>query len=179
MENVTLIPGWMKSVKFYGDYQGPDIWKGISENKIKTDCVVAHSLGCNYLFSECELKNVQQIILVNPLIPKRGVISWMYRWIKYALSGALAYDKQNSFIYFPYAFLRYLLIVNVDIIKKIELFGKDKVVVVRGSRDKYFCDDVAAKNIRASGITLFEADNLGHEWCKEYDSAVKQFIKQK
>jgi hypothetical protein len=176
MKNVFMVPGWMKSVAYYKRYEGLNIWKCRDKKEKSVDFLVAHSLGCTYALSECKLENIKKIVLVNPLVPKRNVLSWIYRWLKYALSGAVRYDPHNPIVYFPYAVWKFLRIHNTDILKRIDSMGKEKFVVIRGIEDTLFCDEYSAKQIRENGITLIEAENLGHEWDARYDEIVMHSI---
>jgi hypothetical protein len=177
-KKIIFIPGWMKSVRYYGDFQGADIWcSRFDINKIAdVDYILAHSAGCNYILANWKNNNKTKFIFINPLLPKRNFLNWMRRWTKYAFSGAMTYDKQVSFIYFPYAWLKFLLISFLDPVKSIKNIGRDKVIVLRGSGDNYFCDNQALEVLKNEKINYYEVENSRHEWDEKFRAKIKEII---
>ncbi|HCP08269.1 MAG TPA: hypothetical protein DIT25_00490 [Candidatus Moranbacteria bacterium] len=180
-EKIIFIPGWMKSVAFYGNYAGPDIWQSREKKQDVSvaSCIIAHSAGCNYLLAQDEFARAGKIILINPLLPKRNSFVWMCRWLRYALSGAMTYDRMNPLWNFPYAFYKFFKVNDVDPLEMIEKIGKDKITVVRGIQDHFFCDNYSVKMLQEKNINLVEVENLGHEWDEKYDDLVKKIIEKK
>lgn len=175
-----LVPGWMKSVNFYGDFSGIDLWnkRFVAGDYRSAECVVAHSMGAAYALADENIGNEKtKYLLVNPLIVKRNIFSWFWRWLKCAFRKDMRFDPALSFFGNLSAALRRATDVSaMDIETAIEKIGKDNIVILRGERDNYFFDREAAEIASRKGIRVVEVEGAGHEWSEKFVSVLASFL---
>ena len=180
---VTLIPGWMGLVENYGRYEGLEIWKEniLEDYLIKTEYVVGHSLGAHFALLNWNKNKNTKLILVNPLLEKKSLFGLFYSWLRYMIyEGA---EWQNKLILDPILILRgvgkaiqYSKIDLMEYIKKIPL---SELVVIRGKKDLFYCDEEAFTLLDQSGIQIIEVDGVGHNWHRsggEFDGEIKKIV---
>ncbi len=165
-EKIIVIPGAFQYAKNYGNYDGLDIWlKGkLEEEKIKNaDFVVAHSLGTNYVFS-FPVSNNQKFILVNPSIKKRGFVNLVMRDFRYLLSkiDSVKMGKIVPVLHWPSAFYKAYKLSKIDILSVLKKIPKENIFIIRGKRDRFFCDDEVVNLIKKENLPLIEVD-AGHD----------------
>ncbi len=179
-KKLFIIPGWMKSVGFYGDCKGLDIWKNNFNLNAQIDAayIVGHSSGANFALINRSLnKNSNsKLILLNPLLPKKNFLYWIFQWMKFAFKGGIRVDKTMGIKQFFPALKNFAALLNFDPIKIIETIPKENLIIIRGSEDRFFCDDNAKKIIKEKNINLVEVDGLGHEWNENFLNAIKDVI---
>ena len=61
----------------------------------------------------------------------------------------------------------------MKIIKKIP---KNKIIIIRGKNDKYFCDEESVKILKKNKIGIIEVKNAGHSWNKKFDEVIEKFV---
>jgi hypothetical protein len=174
-----LIPGWMKSVGYYGEFDGLDIWKNdfvLSDNR-SVQCVVAHSMGAAYALAEEKVGNENtRYFLINPIINKISFFSWVWRWMKFALMGGIKADPQMSVKNIFAAIKKAIAVSRYDLDKVIAAMPKENVVIIRGSQDDYFCDKRTIEEAKKYGLKIVEVDGLGHEWDAQYKDVLDSLI---
>ena len=67
--------------------------------------------------------------------------------------------------------------LKIDALEIIKEIPKDKLIIIKGEKDKYFCDSESVKVLMNSKIPFFELKGVGHYWVPEVDEYIKQFIK--
>ncbi len=68
-KKIILIPGAFQKVEKYGNYNGISIWlkNNPGEEFLDPNCIIAHSLGVNFVLTIPNLKNCK-FIFINPVI---------------------------------------------------------------------------------------------------------------
>jgi hypothetical protein len=180
-EDILFIPGWMEEGKFYGYPNSLDIWtkKNLDLNcKFNEDLIVAHSAGSLVALVNWKNNKDSKLILFGPMIPKRHPIEWLYRWIKFILKeGPPPAVKKLSFIKnLPLGFRILMKLQKIDSLELIKKIPKDKLIIVRGSKDHYFCDEKISNSLKEEGFNVVEIKNIGHNWKKEVDNFLSKNI---
>jgi hypothetical protein len=164
-KKIIAIPGAFQYVKNYGGYDGVDIWLKEKLNKEKVrnaDFVVAHSLGANYVFSFPASHN-QKFILVNPSVKKRSFVNLIIRDFKYLLSKEISLNKVIPISSWFYAFWKAYKLSKIDILGVLRKIPKENIFIIRGKRDKFFCDNETIDLIKKENFSLIEVD-AGYDW---------------
>lgn len=176
-----FIPGWMNTAENCVDYAGLEIWKKKTniEDKIDSEYVIGYSLGADFVLINWEKNRNTKLIVVNPLLPRRSLFSWFWRWIKFLLAeGSRMNKKRFSTLLHPVNALRlcYFLLTQ-DISKILDEIPKESIIIIRGKEDSMFCDEEAAKLIRSKNIRLVEVEGAGHNWDEKFNDEIKKIIK--
>lgn len=163
------------------DFPGLEIWKRKinPSDKIEAEYVVGHSLGANLALINWNHYKNTKLILINPLIPKRNVFSWLLRWIKFLFTEGTSLNRKR-FATFPYFFngIRLgLYLLSEDLMKIFSKIPRGNVAIIRGEEDKYFFNKKIADALNAKGIKIIEVKKAGHNWCKEIEKAAYELIK--
>jgi hypothetical protein len=165
---IVFIPGWMDTVENLVDWPGLDIWKKKFDvkKKIDADYIVGYSVGSNWALLNWEKNRNAKLILVMPLIPKRKVISWFFRWIRHEIfeGSRVSKKRMSCFPYFISGIYQLIKLLRANVMTIIDKVPKDNVVIIGGKEDHYFFDKDAAKMIRKKGFELIELDEVGHNW---------------
>ena len=173
MRKVLLIPGWMTTLKLYKDNGDFDIEIGnLDENAVHADYVIGLSLGALVV-----LQNISRIdgkiILINPALSKRNILIWFVHWVKYIIIDGLFFERQK-FTKNPIKIIATLLscvkLLNMDFSKQLDTI-KDRLTIIRGKNDKYFCDNKAVEFINQKGIKLIEVEG-DHNWSENIEKAL-------
>lgn len=131
-------------------------------------------MGVNYLLSQ-PISNNQKIILVNPLVKKRKLINLFIRDIKFLLKEGTYWNRIVPISSWFFAIRRVIQLIKVSVLENLLKLPKENVVIIRGIRDKYFCDLENVELIKREGFTLFEVD-AGHNWNENIARKVKEVI---
>src|SRR3989338_7671281 len=132
---VLVIPGSFSLASSYPEYPGIDIWlKDRIDNTTKnTEWIIAHSAGVNYLLSQSILPN-QKIILINPLVIKKGLPNLFFRDIYFFLSEKQTGWKIIPFSSWLYALKQLLKLLKVDVLKELAKIPKENIFIIRGKK---------------------------------------------
>ncbi len=179
MKKIIFIPGWMNTLETYRKYEGVEIWKNIKNNEMPDfDFLIAHSMGTLFALKNYKPRKNQKIILVNPLIPKRNIINWFFRWIKFHQKEGLS-EKQKIVlnpILVIVGIYRCVKLLALDFSKIFSLIPKNNLVILRGKNDYFFCDNLAVEFARLKNIQMIEIENVGHNWNETYDQEIQKLI---
>ena len=174
---VVVIPGSFSLVSAYGGYDGIDIWlnKKLDKEKLKgADFIIAHSAGVNYLFTQPILNN-QKIILINPLVKKINLISLLIRDVRFFIAEGIDRNKIIPLSSWIFASIKVLRLLKINVLENLRKLPKENVVIIRGTKDYYFCDSENANLIKNEGFILYEVD-AGHNWNKNIAEVVNTLI---
>jgi len=177
---IIFIPGWMQTLGTYEKYEGLEIWKGKMDykEKIDTEYVIGHSLGANFVvLNQCENKNTK-IILINPLLPRRNIFNWIWRYIKTRRKEGFYSGRKvvNDFKNNIAGFFKFMALVRSDLLKMMDEIPKDKIIILRGRNDHFLCDEKTADIIKSKGINMIEIDEVGHKWDKKFNEEIEKIV---
>jgi len=176
-KKIFFIPGWMKSLKYYNQESGLDVWLDSKEfdRKLESGILVGHSLGTNVALNKYSA-GIEKIILVNPVITKKNFVGVLWAWIKFKFDEENSSDKNVPLI----KMLTTLPVVSrlakknyEEIISKIP---KENIIVLRGKNDNYLCDQSCADFFKKFQINVLEIEEAGHNWSDVFDQEVKRII---
>lgn len=175
-QKVIVIPGAYDLVKNYGEYPGVDIWLGEDkkkdEEKIKkADWIFAASSGTNYLLASPAFGK-QKSIFLNPLVKKRSNLSLLIRCIKFMLAEKTPLEKLIPFSRYVYALKKLYHLLKFNTTVALRKLPKDQFVIIRGKRDRFFCDKESVEIMKREGFRYIEVD-AGHIWNQNVADAVK------
>lgn len=170
----------MTSLKLYRDDSDFYLRTGkLDEKSLSANYVIGLSLGA--LVSLRCIENIKgNIILINPLVPKRNIVVWFIRWVKYVMHEGFFLEIQK-FTVNPMRYLSELVncvkLLNIDFSKTLGDVPKDKITVIRGKNDKFFCDDLAVNFLRSKNIEVVEV-NAGHNWNEEIEKTLNNLLRK-
>ena len=152
----------MTILKLYNEDDGFIIQTGEFVSHSEVNCVIGFSLGA--LVALREWNKMGKLILVNPPLPKRNIFQWFVRWLKFIFSEGLFFRRQK-FTKNPLKFLseviRCVKLLNLDFSEIISSLGNEKLIVIKGKRDRFFCDEDALKFLQLKNIQVIEVENAG------------------
>lgn len=180
--NILLFPGWMQDSCLYNNYTCFNLWNTEYLEPDLTDVkyLLGHSMGCCPALLSWKNNPEATVILFNPLISKKSSIKLIYNFIvmMFISPGSIkAWKGSVKWKYLPLAIKNTLFFRKVDILKIIKEIPKDKLIIIRGKNDKYFCDLDSAATLRNSNIAFIELDEVNHFWCSQVDSVIRKIIK--
>jgi hypothetical protein len=167
-KKIFLIPGWMDVVSRYGYASGLDIWLSGTFPKMKKheSCVVGHSLGANFVLVHCDAEKCEKIILVNPLLLKRSKLGWFVRWFKNTVfeRDGFSLKRAETLMYFFSNLRKAFELLRDDFGRILDDIPADKIIIIRGKEDLFYCDEETAEFVKQKGIRLIEIEGIGHNW---------------
>lgn len=175
MKKILLLPGWMRSLKLSNDSNDLDIRIGkLGEEDIRADYVIGVSLGALVVLQNTN-RIKGKIILINPLLPKRSLVSWFINCVRHITAEGLLPERQK-FTRNPIRFFSTLLscieLLGTDFSETLDEIPREKIVVIRGKNDRFYCDEKAVEFIKSRGIRLIEVDG-GHNWSEAIEKALR------
>jgi len=132
----------------------------IAQNKLKS-----HDLSMNN----------QKFILINPSTKKRSFLNLIIRDIKYLYSIKIKPDHIVPMPHWVSAFWKVYKLSKIDVLSALKKVQKENVFIVRGKKDKFFCDEEVVDLIKKENITLIEVD-AGHDWNQNIAEMVNKII---
>lgn len=175
----TFLPGLnMIKLDFYGN---PDI-TFLTSRKLKStdwsaDYMIGFSIGCLTILKNAD-KITGKIILINPPLPKRNLVVWFGRWVRYLFTEGLFLQRQH-FTKNPFKIVGEMVnaarVLSINFDAALEHFPKDRIIVIRGKDDKFCCDDQVVVYLRSKGIKVIDADG-GHNWSEGIEEVVNKLV---
>lgn len=164
----------------YPGYNALEIWKEkISDDVfIDSEFVVGHSMGAHFTLLNWSKNKNYKLILVNPLLIKKSIFYWFSKWIKYRTIEGLpkGFKHATNPSSFWWGIKKFVFFIKYDIWEIIDNIPRSDLVVIRGKKDNFFCNDESAELIRSKQIKLIEVEEAGHNWYDEFDEEVKKII---
>lgn len=181
-DNTLLFPGWMQDSCLYKNYTCFNLWdtEYFEPSLTNVKYLLGHSMGCCPAVLNWKKNPEATVILFNPLISKKSRIKLIYNFIVMMFSSpgaAKAWKGSVKWKYLPIAIKNAIFFRRVDILKIIKEIPKDKLIIVRGKSDKYFCDLDSAVILCHSKIPFIELDGANHFWSPSVNNLVQQLIK--
>ncbi len=175
-KKVLVFPGAFQYVKNYGEYDGVDIWLGekmISGGQTP-DYIIGHSAGGVFALVN-HYHSKTKFILINPFVPQRGVAFMFWSLARFLVGEGIPPKKIVNLKYWPHSLRLLAGLVGVDVMGAIKNLPRENVLIVRGSRDDFFCDLHSAEFIKENGVDLIEVD-AGHDWNQNIAERVSSII---
>ena len=179
MKKVLLLPGWMTSVKLYRNNIGEfDMRVGkLSKEDLSAEYIIGVSLGALVVLRD--IKDITgKVILINPPIPRRNIFAWLIRWLRYVKIEGLFLERQR-FTTNPAKFILELLncikLLGIDFSATLDHIWKEKIIVIRGKDDIFFCDNESVKFLRSKNINVLEFDG-GHNLSEKMEETLNNLI---
>lgn len=172
-KKVIVFPATLQFAKNYGGYEGLEIWlkENSLEAKVKADCFIGHSTGASLALTYFASNPESKFILFNPLIKKRNLFNLTLHWIKFCFSEGIPWKKTVPLGNWISGFGKIWELLKIDVVTEIKKIPKENLVVIRGKKDRFFCDEECADIIKKSGIGLIEVD-AGHDWNENVKNAI-------
>lgn len=178
MEKILVFPKWMRSLQLYNKNSDFVVKIGkLDEESKSAHCVVGISLGALAILRDINFV-AGKIILINPLLPKRNLPFWFVRWLKFVTTEGLFLERQKftkNPIEFFVAFFDCMKLLSMDFSGILDEIPKDKILVIRGVRDRFFCDDDAVAFLKSKNVNFVEVD-AGHNWSEAIERRINTFL---
>ena len=166
MKKTLVLPPWMNTIKFYNtDVHDFYVSSGVlEEGSYADDCVVGVSLGCSAILERVAYVK-GNIVLINPLVPRKSLFLRAMRWSSYILGGLFV--ERQKFTRNPFKWVwvlrRAYVLLTTDFSDALDMVPKDRLVVIRNKEDIFFCDTESILYLRAQGVHVVEVEG-GHNW---------------
>lgn len=180
-EKVVYLPGWLDLAELHPEFFGLEIWKKDidPEKTIKAEYLIGNSLGCHFALLNWRKNRNTKLILINPPLEKRPFLAWMWRWLKFAFfEGWRHFDRKkarNSRNIFQ-MIQKARAFFQEDYWPIVSSVPAGDLLIVRGGKDDFFCDQKILKKARSKNIAVFEIPEMGHAWEGKYIGKIGQFI---
>jgi hypothetical protein len=179
LKKILILPGWMNYLRMINVKEYSEIWKGKIDKNKPVDCVVGLSLGALVTLRDMN-PNWKKIVLVGPPLPRRNILIWFFQWLKYVMFEGMSLKNQvftkNPFRFIPELF-NCVKLLSADFNKILDMLPADKIIVIRGKNDNFFCDNKAAQFLRSKNIRVIEVENAGHNWHEKFNEEINKIIK--
>jgi len=179
-KEILFIPGWMDKGEFHGYPNSLNIWteKINLDFKFKENIIIGHSVGASLALLNWEKNKNSKLILFGPLIPRRNLLTWFHKWIRFILYEGTPMPIRRIKL------LRHLILgtvvlvkmLKVDSLKIIRKIPKDKLIIVKGTDDKYFCDEKIANQLKKEGFDIIEVKRMGHNWGEKIEEFLDNYL---
>ncbi len=187
MENnkkILLIPGWLNEGGMYigknSLHTVLEIWKErLAETyPISADFLICHSLGCNWALLNWKKNKNQNLILVNPLIPKRSIFTWFGKWITFHRREKTPATKKHiqGFRNYIFSIKKCWQLLRYDFDAILNEIPKDKLIVICGEKDYVYCDKIMRDYLYSKNIPIIDMENVEHDWNEKYDKKITEII---
>lgn len=177
-KKILLLPGWMSNLKLYNNSGDIIIQIGrLDESSKNADYTIGLSLGSLAALKEWDKNG--KLILVNPPIPKRNIFVWFNRWIKFVSSEGLFLERQkftSNLFKLIYEIIKGAKLLKIDFSEIINGISNEKIVMIKGKDDNFFCDNKAAEFMKLKNIQVIKVPNCGHNWCEKIEKTVYSLI---
>ena len=167
------MPGWLQKTEIYRGFDVLDVWGKDLDLKYdgNVDYIIGHSVGANLALYVWNNNKNQKLILVNPLFPKRNLMSWLWRWL-----SDLSFEDISRINDLSFKSIKNLIfLLRFDSAQVLSKIPKENVIILRGKKDYYICDEESAKTIRDLGLNIIEI-NCKHEWSDSYTNEVENIL---
>ena len=139
--------------------------------------VIGVSLGA--LIALRDIENIKgKIILINPPVPKRSIMIWFVQWVKFVVSDGLFLERQKftvNPIRYISGIIDYIKLLSVDFSKTLDNISQDKITVIRGKNDTFFCDEFSVSFLHSKNIKVIEVES-GHNWNEEIEKTLDNLL---
>lgn len=183
MENKFLyIPGWLDKGGFNGYENELSIWSGkMNLDGIKENVVVGHSAGALAALAAWQKNPDLSLILIGPLVPKRNPIVWIFKWLAFIFTEGtpMPMRRIKLLVYLIPATIKLAILMRLDPMRIIKEIPKDKLLIIRGCDDVYFCDKVAIDDLKKEGVNVIEVEGMGHCWSEKINGIIDQYLADK
>jgi|GEM_PF-2365619 len=181
-DNILLFPGWMQNDFLDGEYSYVNLWekKYIEPDVAGIKYLVGHSMGSCPALLSWKQNTDATVILFNPLIVKRNSLNLLFRFTTMMLlspGSVRAWRRRVKLKYLPIAIKNALFFKEIKALEIIKEIPKDKLIIIKGKNDKYFCDLEAAAILCNYKIAFIELADVNHFWCPKVGALIKQLIK--
>jgi len=80
--------------------------------------------------------------------------------------------------YLPIAIQNALFLLKTDPLEIIKEIPRDKLLIIKGEDDKYFCDLESVGIFKKYNISFIEMKGVGHYWVPEVDNYITKITNQ-
>jgi hypothetical protein len=169
----------MSRVKNYQLGDGAEIWEEVVNpgTPLEAEYLIGHSLGANFALLNWQTNGNTKLILISPLIFKKSLFNWFFRWLHYVMTEGLIIshkDLRSNKLF--HGFKTGLNLLKPDYVKIIREIPKENVVIIRGKKDEFACDKDTAEFIKKEKIRLIEIEGSGHNWDGEFKKTVQTVL---
>jgi hypothetical protein len=175
-KKIILFPGGLQLIGNYSGYEGVDIWANekFRDELKNSDYFIGHSAGASFAI-QYAINQTSKFILVNPVIKKRNALNIFIRWLKFLAAEGIERKHFLPAKCWISGTKKVFSVLKFDLLDSIKQIPNENVIVIRGIRDHFFCDEEAAEIIKENNIRLIEVD-AGHYWNENIANAVREII---
>lgn len=174
---ILFIPGWLDTGGNYGYQNSLDIWNkniDISQD-FNVEYVIAHSVGSLVALYNWKIYKNFKIILVNPVISKKGLFK---RWCKFITSEGVSdsFKKSINIYRIIPSLIKMIRLLKLPAFTIIDSIPNEDLVIIYGENDKYLIDEEFKERFRGRGIKIKKISGAGHNYDENIEKAVLEVI---
>lgn len=182
-KKLLYFPGWLDKGQFHGYENSINLWEDPGfQIPAETEYIVAYSAGALLALQNWQRDRKEYVlILVNPLLPKRKLSTWLRCWIQFIMEEgtSLHWGRIKMLLHIVSATRKLINILSVDVVPMMDIFPKGQLLVIRGKQDYFFCDEESVRIIKEKQIPFVELPNVGHNWHSLIDETLERYCSQK
>lgn len=176
-EDACVLPGTIQSAQNYG-YDGLDIWMDKKIEKLPNAKIfIGHSLGVNFIL-KYNINHDSRFIFINPLLKERCFFVHFMNWLKFLVFEGFSTKKAVPAKHWWHTLKQVLSLLKVDVLGEIKKIPPEKIIIIRGKYDNYFCDKKNIEILKACPIKFIEVE-AGHDWNENIKNAVEDILQKK
>ncbi len=174
---IIFIPGWLDSGQRHGFCRSLELWGGLVNfnQDLKTDYVIAHSLGALAALSNWQKYRNLRIILINPVISRKGIIK---RWLRFNKYEGVPQSLRAGIRLLPLllSFITIIKLFRVPALAIIKQMAPAQLFILRGEKDIYLADREFMMTLKERGFTVEQIDGAGHNYSHDFEKKIKEYI---
>lgn len=182
-EKILFIPGWMDKGEIHGYSNSLNIWteKMKLNRRFEESVIIGHSAGAQMALLNWKKNKSSELILCGPMFPQKNFFGWLKKWIKFAFQegSPMSRERLKVLAHPVIGFTVLLKMLKVDALKMIRDIPKNKITIIRGTKDIHFCDKEIANKLKREGYNIIEVEGAGHNWNDELANFLDKYLYEK
>lgn len=178
-KKITFIPGWMYSADYFPYGKGINFWRDSFEfdQPIESEYLIGHSMGAAVALKLWLRNRDKKIILINPFLERKNIFRTAFDWIKfYFKEGVEDGAGFLGFKHLPKNIVRVFKFPDENYWEILKNIPKEKIRILHGVNDCFLCDNGMCDKFRNLGLEVLEIPDAGHDWHKNFDSAILEIV---
>ena len=124
-----------------------------------------------------DIKKIKgKVILINPPLLQKSFFAWFVCWLRYLRNEGLFWERQKftlNPIKFFHELLKCIKLLRINFSDTLDDVSKDKITVIRGREDLFFCDQGTVMFLHLKNIKIIEYKG-GHNLCEEMEETMNR-----
>lgn len=179
-KKITFIPGWMFSADYCSLGEGINFWWNEIDfsQPIESEYLVGHSMGATVALRLWQSNKDKKVILVDPFIDQKSVLRSIIDWCRFALHEGVASKGRLGLKHFPRNIKKVFEFPEENYWEILKNISRENIKILHGVNDLYLCGKNTCDKFRELGFEVIEIPEAGHNWHKNFDSAILEIVER-